>query len=342
MRLTRWLTALALLGVSTAGAVGAAGPAEAGNGPITNPTGYTVQVAVHFSGDAAPGHGAVRSVAMQPSCWWAPPAGAPYQDAVRMLAWYDAVTASLGQGAALADYGPREIWVAAAAAAQAGTPMSWYVAHCRNPADLATWNGGTQEYIEPGHGPQTWVTWLFKAFPTAQGAPPPRVAPEDLARAAWAQMVLPVPAVDRNPKIGGAGASTLVGLPTWFWVVDPASLGDANGDRHIRAQVLNVWAEVTAHTGGLTLSSPAGGAHCDPAQARVAYTPSASDASACTVQFAHASTGYPGGDPVTAAAGWHPTWVGSNGPGDPSLLGDVTRNATVQVPVAEVQTIVTP
>jgi hypothetical protein len=312
-----------------------------GPGGGSTPSGYLASVQVRFSGDAAPGGGGVRTVRVAPACWWAPAPG-PYTDAVAMLAWYDEVTTGGGSDHwLLGAFGPREIWAAAAEAERSGArDVSWYKATCRDPADYATFNGGAAEEFGgvPGD-PATWVTYLYRPFTAGAPIPPPLVSPADLAAAARDVMVIPVPRTERNPKIRAGGAPTLVGLPTWFWVADPAAVGGANGTRTIRAEVGAVWAEVVARTAGLRLSSPAGGTLCPPARARTEYAAGVPEGQACTVAFSRASVGYPAGYPVTASTGWQATWTGSGGTG--GTLDPLARVVTSQVPVAEVQNIVT-
>lgn len=340
------LALLAGLAVSLlAFAVGAA-PARAdqtdqqGDGP----GGYTVQVAVRFSGNAAPGGGggSTRTVSVHPSCWWEPATG-PYTDAAAMLDWYDGVTGGLQTRGVIDQYGPRSAWEDAAKAEADGDDLSWYRVFCKNPKDYAKYNTGVVEGgIDPITGtPVGWVTFNYRAIPVGTPLPAPMVSPEELARVAHDAMEIPVPVVDRNPKLAGPGAPTLVGLPTWFWVTDDASVGGAVGRREIRADLGDVWAEVTATTGGLRLSSPAGGTTCVPQQAIVEYGSKVAASSGCTIEFSRASTAYPGGYPVSATTDWNATWEGSENDGVHTDLDQLQRQATVNVPVAEVQNVVT-
>jgi hypothetical protein len=175
-------------------------------------------------------------------------------------------------------------------------------------------------------------------------APPPEVDPQDLAIRAQEIMVIPEPVVERNPKIDAQGSGTLVGLPTWFWVTNPESVGGPDGTKTIRAEVIGtpVFAEVVAHTNGLTLSSPAGGTSCPPGVAATAYTAGASDTSGCHVEFARASVAYAAGYPVTAATTWSATWTGRTqaGANVGGALNGLARATTVDVPVAETQALV--
>jgi hypothetical protein len=332
-----------LLGLLTAAlsvpAVARAGQVDPPDGH-ESPGGYTAEVAVRFTGEAAPGGGSTRTVRVSPVCWWQP-AGGPFTDAVAMLDWYDVVTGGLQTRGVISEYGPRRIWKEAAEAEQAGTAdTSWYRAFCKDPDDYERYDAGDAEQMDPILGnPETFVTYYYRAFPAGAAVPPPLVTPAELARVARDVMVIPVPETDRNPKIQSAGAPTLVGLPTWFWVTDPDAVGGNAGDRDITATLGAVWATVTAKTGGLHLNSPAGGTTCDPPEALVKYRDGVSDDSACTVEFARASVAYPKGYPVTASTNWQATWVGSDGTS--GGLAPLARDFTAEVPVAEVQNIVT-
>jgi hypothetical protein len=221
-----------------------------------------------------------------------------------------------------------------------GARLAWYVAECRNTATARDyWN-----FV--GMCP---LGVVFRSFPVG-APPPPRVEPRSLVQVAREYLQLVVPAVDRNPKLKEVPGAALVGFPTWFWVTDPVAVGAPTGRRTIRAEVGGVWAQVVATTTGLRVTSPAGSARCTPGQATLAWKPGRPDASACTLTFTKASVGYPGGYPVQVSTTWTATWtagdtVPDNVPGfiTGTLTGplpELTRTATVDVPVAEVQTIV--
>jgi len=328
------LVGTALAGTASAGQVDQPGDSYG--------SGYTVEVSITFSGEAAPGGGGSRTVRVAPVCWWQP-AGGPYTDAVASLAWYDVVTGGLQTRGVVGEYGPRRIWKEAADAEAAGTAdTSWYRAMCKNPNDYERYDAGQSEGVDPVLGnPENFVTYYYRAFPAGAAIPAPLVDPEELARAARDVMVIPVPETDRNPKIQSAGAPTLVGLPTWFWVTDPAAVGGADGERDITATLGDVFATVTAKITreGLHLNSPAGGADCSPSEALVKYSDAASEASACTVKFTRASVAYPKGYPLAASTNWGATWFGSGGA--TGALEGLARNFVANVPVAEVQNIVT-
>jgi hypothetical protein len=338
----RGRTALLIGAVLALGSIAAAGGARADQTGQTGdgPTGYTVSVSVHFSGNAAPGGGGSRSVRVKPSCWWAPAPG-PYTDAAAMLAWYDVVTGGHDTRGLTDQYGPRSVWKAAADAEKNGQDLSWYHATCLNPADYKKFNLPSVEGgIDPVTGtPVGWVVYQYEAFGVGAPIPPPMVSPAELARVAHDIMVIPDPLIDRNPKINAAGAPTLVGLPTWFWVTNPASVGGTAGTRTIRAELGAVWAQVTANTSGLQISSQPGSATCDPRRALTRYADGVPDDRACTVTFAQASVHYAAGWPVALRTEWQAAWTGSGGTG--GVLDPLARGTDITVPVAEVQNVVT-
>jgi hypothetical protein len=316
-------------------------------GGDSGPSGYKVRVLVHFYGSGVDGKDAKIHVWVHPSCWWAPADG-PYTDAVAMLAWYDAVTGRQQTRGMLDLYGPRSEWKREADAEAAGTAnISWYQAHCEDPTDYDKFGVGGLEVGDPIEGnPVNFVTFLYHPFNVGEQIPDPLVSPEEMARAAYNQMTIQVPQLKRNPMIDAPGAPTLVGLPTWFWVTNELSVGIDPDDPNHPAGTLDVtaaldqpdgqvWATVTAKTGGLSINSAYGGNDCDPARALVKYGPDVADSAACTVVFGHASTGLQ----VTASTAWNASWVGAGHP-EPTGLAGLTQAGNIEVAVAEVQNIV--
>jgi hypothetical protein len=315
------------------------------DGGANSAGGYTARVSILFTGDVGRRGGGVHEVRVHPTCWWAPAAG-PYTDAVAMLAWYDEVTDGQQSRGIVDQYGPRKVWADAAKEAKDGKQLSWYHAYCVDPKNYAKFGLGVVQEVDPVEGnPTNWVNFQYRAFAAGEPIPAPMVSTQELAEAARRAMFIPAPATDRNPKIQAAGAPTLVGLPTWFWVTDPASVGGETGTRKIRAELqgaaVPTWAQVSASItgGGLQLNSPAGGATCGPAQATTKYADGKPDSAGCTVQFTHASVGMPNGYTVRASTNWQAIWNGSDGNG--GTLANLAREVTAQVPVAEVQDVVT-
>lgn len=222
---------------------------------------------------------------------------------------------------------------------EGATPVSWYILSCgNNDAAAAEYFQNCAMFFPDVCLPSPWGYFV------EEEEPPVVIAPEELALAAREYLEIPEPEVDRNPKVGSSGGATMVNLPTWFWVTNPDAVGGDDGELNIRASIpeVGVWAEITATTPGLSLASAAGSTSCNPSAAITEWSPGANDADGCTVSFAKASVAYPNGYPVTARTEWTATWVGG-GPGGATDSGDLeplTATSTVNVPVAEVQTIV--
>ncbi|GAA2031413.1 hypothetical protein WDZ16_11800 [Pseudokineococcus marinus] len=333
--LRRSLLAAAAAAAALVVAAPAASADSYGSGTSTG-GGYEVTASVTFSGDAAPAGGGTVSRGVPATCWWEAPYEAPSGDAAAMVGWFQdrvreyTITFSGWRGV----YGSLEDWEAAAAAEAAGADLTWYVAHCAE-TDVGRLAGfaGQGTFASPS-GP---AVVQYAAFPA--GAPPaPQVDPAALAELARDEMVVPDPEVDRNPRSSGLGA-TFVGLPTWFWVTDPDAVGGDTGTRTIRAQVGSVWAEVTATTGGLSVSSPAGAETCSPERARTAWAPGLPESAGCTVTFTRSSAAFPGGMPLDLSTTWSAAYTASDGSGGD--LEGLVRTADDAVPVAESQALVT-
>ncbi|PSL06786.1 hypothetical protein CLV30_102174 [Haloactinopolyspora alba] len=184
-----------------------------------------------------------------------------------------------------------------------------------------------------------WAGW----YEETEGEPPVVIQPEELALAAQAQIKIPNPQVEQNPKLENTANTTLVNVDTGFWVTDPASVGGEDGVHEIRATIpeTGVWVEIRAETDGLQIASQAGSTTCTPAEAVTAWSPGSDPA--CSVQFNRASTHLPGGYPVTVSSAWNTSWRGGVGDTetDSGTLDPITTETTLNIPVAEVQTLVT-
>lgn len=348
-------TCLALFALSPGRAMAGNVGDASGN---SNPNGYGATATVRFSGNAAPGGGSSSSMSVPATCWWEPMqlnildgssmglVGAP-NDPQALEDWFkkQLILVNGSFSFARAAYGDWSMWADAIKRIKAGEHLTLYTPKCRDgaPPCAASQFAGVVDMagLQPGgyYGGTCGVNVAARFFTTG-AAPPPMVAPADLAKIAYDNMVIDTPVVQRNPKasVDGAAGATLVLLPTWFWVTNPDSVGGrTGGTRTIRAEVGNAWAEVVAKTGGLDLASPGGGTSCSPTQALVAYGPGVGS-SPCTVSFAKASVGYGAGYPVTASTSWSATWTGSGGTG--GTLDPLSRQTTFSVPVAESQALV--
>lgn len=334
-------------------AVPSVASARGGSGGDDTGDGYEVGVTVTFTGDGAPGGGGTYTVPIPPVCWWVTldasmlngGGAVDATDPQAVLEWYEETYPAINGSFAFARemFPDRSVFERAIAQEAAGTDMTWYrirSADSNDPSALATCSPEVKEL----GGQYGDVPVIY--YPFVAGNPPaPGVDPETLAIEARDRMVIDEPEVDRNPRLAdGLDGATFVNVDTWFWVVDPEMVGGSAGTRSIRAEIVgtNVWAEVTATTDGLSIASPNGARQCDPERAARAWAPGSADAEGCTVEFTRASVAYPGGYPVTAATEWTAAWEGQEEDGT-TVGGDLDplrREATVNVPVAEVQTIV--
>lgn len=324
-----------------------AGPGTGTGGGESTGGGYAVSVSVTFSGDAAPGGGGSTSVSVPPTCWWEPidaniSLGDPPVDTTdpeSVYEWYQSVLPYLRGHASAGNYAfpDSQYFLDIIAREAAGEDYTWYHATCRDGADEEF---GARCFDVPyEYGSRACQT--YSAFQTAAGPPPPLIDPEDLAEAARDAMVIDDPQVDRNPKVAALGASTFVGLPTWFWVENAEAALGVDGTKFIRAAAdgTGVWAEVTAQTDGLRISSPAGDVSCSSERATTPWAPGTPEAAGCSLGFRRASVGYASGFPVEASTAWTATWSGSDGTVGATLPG-TTRQTPFNVPVAESQAIV--
>ena len=347
-RIVSVIFAFAVVLVYGASSSAAAGPVGGNNG-ANQGAGYSA-TAVSFSGDAAPGGGGTISVGVPATCWWEPAQlsrlDGSYADptnADQLESWYKVDLPALINGSFVIfreGYGDWTSWQPSLDKIRAGQKIMAYQPSCRDDAPVCALNGFSGSALRPipAITGECGIPVAIGFF--AAGNPPaPQIAPADLAQVAHDHMQIPEPQVDRNPKVTALAGATLVGLPTWFWVTDPTSVGGAAGTRTIRAEVRGVWAVVVARTDGLRLSSPAGGVGCGPDRALTRYARGVSESSACTVSFAAASVGYPGGYPVDASTAWTAAWTGSGNTG--GSLAPLQRGTLVDVPVAESQTVVT-
>jgi hypothetical protein len=166
------------------------------------------------------------------------------------------------------------------------------------------------------------------------------VDPVVLAQIASEAMELPEGTIRWNPSLDGSGA-TVVNMDTWVWVEGaPTTVS-------VTASVPSgAWARVDATLSGLELS--ASGA--DPVSCPdtgVAWTVGAASTS-CSIGFYRSSANQPvkAGQAyptatLTAQATWAASWTSSVDPATRTALPAQQISATAEVPVAEIQSIVT-
>lgn len=210
----------------------------------------------------------------------------------------------------------------------------WYIPVCSSVSwaddDLAGFYEYATDYFAE-HGP---------VFVEAGSRAPAGVTAQELVQVAVRHMDLPTGRIAWNPRVG-EGGFTVVGVDTWVWVED---VPDAVS---VTASVPDgTWARVDASLVGLEVSAPgAESGSCD--GAGVVWTPSADERAACRVVFTRSSAGAPVKDgqvlptvTMTATARWEASWVSSMDP-TPGVLPVQEVRSTVEVPVGEIQTLVT-
>ncbi|RIQ15670.1 hypothetical protein [Jiangella rhizosphaerae] len=160
--------------------------------------------------------------------------------------------------------------------------------------------------------------------------PVPPIPPEILVQVAYDELELPDPQIAWNPRRDGDGA-TVVNLPTWLW------LDDGPVELEVHAAAGDNEARVDATLSGMNFSaSNAAPVACD--GHGVAWTSGAT--SDCALTFTRSSAHLPGGVAnVLAESRWSIEWFANGEPQGP--LDPQTTSATFDLPVAEVQTIVT-
>ncbi|WP_166355426.1 hypothetical protein [Phytoactinopolyspora limicola] len=346
-RMIRTGAALGLTAAVSLSLLVGAGAELPGGGGDSDGDGYTVAVSVDLSGDGAPGGGGSYTVHVPPVCWWVPLdlAAMGWADidpsdpgAIKEYVTENILPGYTGHAASGRHAWPDvDVFDEAIERYENGDSITWYQIASESP-DAKPCSPHVHD-VSDDLGNEIPVRYTF--FVTGS-QPEPVIDPEDLAEAARDVMVIDEPEVDRNPKMAGSSAgATLVNIATWFWVTNPDSVGGPDGERTIRADVAggDVWAEVTARTGGLSIASPSGSVFCEPSLALIEW----GDADeGCTVTFRRASIGYANGYPVTASTEWSATWEGQTQDGDAvgGELDPLSRDSEVFVPVAEIQSIV--
>lgn len=205
----------------------------------------------------------------------------------------------------------------------------WYTATCRTDAPpgytLDYLNAHPTRFVEP-----------TEPAPAAD----PAIDPQVLAHAARDAMVLPTGTIRWNPSLNGSDA-TLVNWDTFVWVEG------ATDAVQVRAEVVETgtWAQVDARMATLQLSAQnAADATCT--SLGTPYSPGMQD-SDCAIVFTRSTANLPvkSGQTLptatlTATAVWEASWTSSlDATPQPLDIQDTTT--TAEVPVAEVQTVVT-
>jgi len=192
-----------------------------------------------------------------------------------------------------------------------------------------------------------WVAFCNPpaATPGAPAAPPPPPPSIALARAAWGELVMPVPGPSRYPSgtlPQDGHPYTIVKANTWFWT-DPATWQPVS--KTVTAGA--VWGKATA-TPVLLSFTPGDGSRSVPC-AGPGSAWKANDQTwlapvnpqGCSYRYTKSSLGVGGDDQVTATytITWNVTWSGSDGTS--GVFNNMQTSTNSRFAVAEVQTVVT-
>ena len=208
-------------------------------------------------------------------------------------------------------------------------PGSWWHVKCNRDAfdDLGAMQAARNR-MTPNGAPYLWV-------PDSEngGKPPaPYISGRALATAAWKAVKIPQPTIETNPKVGSQGA-TLVGMNTWVWAT-----GNTPRSVTVTASAGTTSATVTAASAGLQLSAPDGKPSCQ--GFGVAWHSGMPEGSSpCTISFNRSSAHLGGTTPLTVSVAYSATYTATDGSGGD--LPAVTTTNTINLPVAEVQTLTT-
>lgn len=208
-------------------------------------------------------------------------------------------------------------------------PGSWWHVKCNRDAfdDLGAWQAARNR-MTPNGAPYLWV-------PDSEngGKPPaPYISGRALATAAWKAVKIPQPTIETNPKVGSQGA-TLVGMDTWVWAT-----GNTPRSVTVTASAGATSATVTAASAGLQLSAPDGKPSCQ--GFGIAWHSGMPEGSSpCTISFNRSSAHLGGTTPLTVSVAYSATYTATDGSGGD--LPAVTATNTINLPVAEVQTLTT-
>jgi hypothetical protein len=334
------LRAMSITTLALAAAVAVASPTQAGIGddPTDGGSGFKVAVKVNITSDSGKiVQSGTRTYSVPAKCWWQlnDQLSIDGLDTTTPEGFRQHLIDNPLQGHA----GPGNYSIPnideldrVLAASKAGKPYKWYKVRCQEGLDPSllgyTTLGGT------AYGIRIWQS--YRAFLPGE-VPEPLISVENLAEELWdeAQQAIVAPTLDRNPKMAGTNAATVVNLPTWFWVTNPANSLADDGSLTLTASVPGTPVNMTlvAKSSDVSISSVAGSNTCPVAQAKYAYGAGKADSNACTVTFDRANAGWP----VTATVTWTANWTGNDGTGPQSGTASLTRSSTINVPVVEVQ-----
>ncbi|GCD21496.1 hypothetical protein ACFO3K_12765 [Cellulomonas algicola] len=304
----------------TAGPGDSSGP---GTGTSGGSSGGSIQVTVSQSGSTSGGRtfSSTTTRTVAPLCWMGRgPTGYQYYE-------YWKLGGKARESDTLDDYANQGLLHQGWEDHATDTEGHWYESTCSAdaPGEVAT------EY-HLSH-PAVWVGPTDPVPP--QDA---EVDPEVLAEIASDSMDLPRGTIRWNPSMSGTGA-TVVGTDTWVWVEDAATTVS------VTAQIPSgTWARVDAVLSALQVSAPG----ADSVTCPDTGTPWGGGAASttCSLRFFRSSANQAvkagHSQPtatLTAQATWTASWVSSEDP-NPTALPAQTISATAEVPVAEIQGVV--
>ena len=172
---------------------------------------------------------------------------------------------------------------------------------------------------------------LWEGVPEGRAAPEPVVDPVTLARAAVEAAAIPAPSVETNPRIttdDGVEGAAVVGVDTWVWATS-----DTPSHVEVRATAGSTSVSVSADAGGLSLSAPRARTRCTGWGEPWREGASREGDSDCVVVFTRSAAHVP----LTVSATYDITWTSTNGRS--GTLEALTTTTTIDLPVAEIQTI---
>ena len=205
----------------------------------------------------------------------------------------------------------------------------WYSRYCDgsfyDPKNPEEFNNERKAFFEANRDQNIWV-------PAGQQAPRPYISGTRLAKVAWEAVKIPAPTVETNPKVGTKGA-TLVGMDTWVWAT-----GNTPTSVTAKATAGSTTATITAGSSGLQLSAPDGKASCT--GFGIAWHSGMPEGSSpCTISFNRSSAHLGGTTPLTIKVAYSASYTATDG--NSGTLPAITTTSTVNLPVAEVQTLTT-
>ena len=209
----------------------------------------------------------------------------------------------------------------------------WYYRFCdasrldpkNNPTFREDYEKERKAFEEANPERNIWV-------PASQPAPKPYISGTRLAKVAWDAVKIPSPTVETNPKVGDRGA-TLVGMDTWVWAT-----GQTPTSVTATATAGSTTATITAGSSGLQLSAPDGKASCT--GFGIAWHPGMAEGSSpCTISFNRSSAHLGGTTPLTIKVAYSASYTATDG--NNGTLPAITTTNTINLPVAEVQTLTT-